>query len=129
MLSLHDQSRGPWILLHVVSGPWTSIVAALDKGRFNMAVCRRYSGTPGSNNEDSGIPGSNNEDNNSPGSNNEDSGTPGSNNEDSGCPASTEKEDQRAAGSPAALTQLALCLRFAPDLKGRELATRLCNPQ
>jgi hypothetical protein len=23
MLSLHDQSRGPWILLHVVSGPWT----------------------------------------------------------------------------------------------------------
>jgi hypothetical protein len=45
------------------------------------------------------------------------------------CPASPEKEDQRAAGSPAALTQLALCLRFAPDLKGRELATRLCNPQ
>jgi hypothetical protein len=42
MLSLHDQSRGPWILLHVVSGPWTSIVAALDKGRFNMAVCGRY---------------------------------------------------------------------------------------
>jgi hypothetical protein len=32
MLSLHDQSRGPWILLHV----------ALDKGRFNMAVCGRY---------------------------------------------------------------------------------------
>jgi hypothetical protein len=26
------------------------------------------------------------------------------------CPASPEKEDQRAAGSPAALTQLALCL-------------------
>jgi len=33
MLSLHDQGRGPWILLHVVSGPWTSFVAALDKGR------------------------------------------------------------------------------------------------
>jgi hypothetical protein len=32
MLSLHDQNRGPWILLHV----------ALDKGRFNMAVCGRY---------------------------------------------------------------------------------------
>jgi hypothetical protein len=31
------------ISLHVVSGPWTSIVAALDKGRFNIAVCRRYS--------------------------------------------------------------------------------------
>ncbi len=29
------------------------------------------------------------------------------------CPASPENEDQRAAGSPAALTQLALCLRFA----------------
>jgi hypothetical protein len=43
MLSLHDQSRGPWILLHVVSGPWTSIVAALDGGRSNIAVCRRYS--------------------------------------------------------------------------------------
>jgi hypothetical protein len=43
MLSLHDQSRGPWILLHIVSGPWTFFVAALDKGRFNMAVCRRYS--------------------------------------------------------------------------------------
>ncbi len=42
MLSLHDQSRGPWILLHVVCGPWTFFVAALDKGRFNMAVCRRY---------------------------------------------------------------------------------------
>jgi hypothetical protein len=25
-----------------VSGPWTSIVAALDKGRFIIAVCRRY---------------------------------------------------------------------------------------
>ncbi len=48
---------------------------------------------------------------------------------DDRCPASPEKEDQRAAGSPAALTQLALCLRFAPDLKGRELATSLCNPQ
>jgi hypothetical protein len=36
------------------------------------------------------------------------------------CPASPEKEDQRAAGSPAALTQLALCLRLAPDLKGRK---------
>jgi hypothetical protein len=33
MLSLHDQNRGPWILLHV----------ALDKGRFNMTVCGRYS--------------------------------------------------------------------------------------
>ncbi len=44
------------------------------------------------------------------------------------CPASPEKEDQRAAGSPAALTQLALCLRLAIDLKGRKLATRL-NPQ
>ncbi len=42
-----------------------------------------------------------------------------------GCPASPEKEDQRAAGSPAALTQLALCLRLAIDLKGRKLATRL----
>ena len=41
------------------------------------------------------------------------------------CPASPEKEDQRAAGSPAALTQLALCLRLAIDLKGRKLATRL----
>jgi len=29
MLSLHDQGRGPWNLLHVVSGPWTSFVAAL----------------------------------------------------------------------------------------------------
>ncbi len=44
------------------------------------------------------------------------------------CPASPEKEDQRAAGSPAALTQLALCLRLAIDLKGRKLATRR-NPQ
>ncbi len=44
------------------------------------------------------------------------------------CPASPEKEDQRAAGSPAALTQLALCLRLAPDLKGRKLATGR-NPQ
>jgi hypothetical protein len=44
------------------------------------------------------------------------------------CPASPEKEDQHAAGSPAALTQLALCLRLAIDLKGRKLATRR-NPQ
>ena len=36
------KNRRPMISLHVVSGPWTSIVAALDKGRFNMAVCRRY---------------------------------------------------------------------------------------
>jgi hypothetical protein len=43
MLSLHDQSRGPWILLHVVSGPWTFFVAALDKGQCRKAVCRRYS--------------------------------------------------------------------------------------
>ena len=42
MLSLHDQSRGPWILLHVVSRPWTSFVAALDKGQCRKAVCRRY---------------------------------------------------------------------------------------
>ncbi len=38
MLSLHDQSRGPWILLHV----------ALDKGRFNMTVCGRYTPPIGS---------------------------------------------------------------------------------
>ena len=44
------------------------------------------------------------------------------------CPASPEKEDQRAAGSPAASTQLALCLRLAIDLKGRKLATRR-NPR
>ncbi len=25
-----------------MSGPWTSIVAALDGGRSNIAVCRRY---------------------------------------------------------------------------------------
>jgi hypothetical protein len=43
MLSLHDQSRGPWILLHVVSGPWTFFVAALDKGQCRKAVCRRHS--------------------------------------------------------------------------------------
>jgi hypothetical protein len=43
MLSLHDQSRGPWILLHVVSGPWTFFVAALDNGQCRKAVCRRYS--------------------------------------------------------------------------------------
>ncbi len=40
------------------------------------------------------------------------------------CPASPEKEDQRAAGSPAASTQLTLCLRLAIDLKDRKLATR-----
>ena len=33
------------------------------------------------------------------------------------CPASPEKEDQRAAGSPAALSQLALCLRLASILR------------
>jgi hypothetical protein len=44
MLFLHDQSRGPWILLHVVSGPWTSFVAALDKGQCRKAVCRRHKG-------------------------------------------------------------------------------------
>ncbi len=38
----HAKNRRPWILLHVVSGPWTSIVAALDKGQCNKAVCRRY---------------------------------------------------------------------------------------
>jgi hypothetical protein len=38
----HAKNRRPWILLHVVSGPWTSIVAALDKGQSNIAVCRRY---------------------------------------------------------------------------------------
>ena len=43
-------------------------------------------------------------------------------------PRAQKREDQRAAGSPAALTQLALCLRLAPDLKGRKLTTRL-NPQ
>ena len=32
MLPLHDQGRGPWIFLHVVSGPCNSFVAALDKG-------------------------------------------------------------------------------------------------
>ena len=36
------KNRRPMISLHVVSGPWTSIVAALDKGRSNIAVCRRY---------------------------------------------------------------------------------------
>ncbi len=39
-----------------------------------------------------------------------------------------KKEDQRAAGSPAASTQLALCLRLAIDLKGRKLAMRR-NPR
>jgi hypothetical protein len=43
MLSLHDQSKGPWILLHVVSVPWTFFVAALDKGPCRKAVCRRHS--------------------------------------------------------------------------------------
>jgi hypothetical protein len=42
MLLQHDQGRGPWILLHVVSGPWTSFVAALDKGQCRKAVCRRH---------------------------------------------------------------------------------------
>ena len=42
MLSLHDQGRGPWILLHVVSGPWTSLVAVHDKGQSKIAVCRRH---------------------------------------------------------------------------------------
>jgi hypothetical protein len=47
-----------------------------------------------------------------------------------GDPLSCEpkKGDQRAAGSPAASTQLALCLRLAIDLKGRKLATRR-NPR
>ena len=39
----HAKNRIPWIPLHCVSGPWTSIVAALDGGRSNIAVCRRYS--------------------------------------------------------------------------------------
>jgi hypothetical protein len=38
----HGQGRRPWNLLHVVSGPWTSFVAALDKGQSNIAVCRRH---------------------------------------------------------------------------------------
>jgi hypothetical protein len=38
----HDQGGGPWILLHVVSGPWTSFVAALDKGQCRKAVGRRH---------------------------------------------------------------------------------------
>ncbi len=38
----HDQGRGPWILLHVASGPWTSFVAVLDKVQWNIAVCRRH---------------------------------------------------------------------------------------
>jgi hypothetical protein len=34
ILSRHDQGRGPWILLHVESGPWTSFVVAVhDKGQ------------------------------------------------------------------------------------------------
>ncbi len=55
MVSMHHQhakNRRPWILLHVVSGPWTSFlavsslthsfVAALDKGQCNIAVCRGH---------------------------------------------------------------------------------------
>ncbi len=38
----HAKNRRPWIILHVVSGPWTSIVAALDKGQCNKAVCRQH---------------------------------------------------------------------------------------
>jgi hypothetical protein len=38
MLKIED----PGSPLHVVSGPWTSIVAALDEGRSNIAVCRRH---------------------------------------------------------------------------------------
>ncbi len=38
----HDQDR-PWNLCHVVSGPWTSFVAVLDKGQWNIAICRRHS--------------------------------------------------------------------------------------
>ncbi len=38
----HAKNRRPWILLPVVFGPSTFIVAALDKGRFKIAVCRRY---------------------------------------------------------------------------------------
>ncbi len=30
----HDQGRGPWIPLHVVSGPWTFFVAVHDKGQM-----------------------------------------------------------------------------------------------
>jgi hypothetical protein len=33
----HAKNRRPWIPLHVVSGPWTSIVAVLNKGQFNIA--------------------------------------------------------------------------------------------
>jgi hypothetical protein len=39
----HAKNRRPWILLPIVSGPWASFVAALDKGRSNIAVCRQYS--------------------------------------------------------------------------------------
>ena len=38
----HAKNRIPRIPLHLVSGPWTSIVAALDGGRSNIAVCRRH---------------------------------------------------------------------------------------
>jgi hypothetical protein len=39
----HAKNRIPWILLPIVSGPWTSFVAALDKGQCSKAVCRRHS--------------------------------------------------------------------------------------
>ncbi len=38
MLSPHDQGKGPWILLHVVSGPWTPLVAVHDKVQCKIAV-------------------------------------------------------------------------------------------
>jgi hypothetical protein len=44
MLSSHDQGKGPWILRHVVSGPWTSLVAVQDKGQCKIAVCGRHNG-------------------------------------------------------------------------------------
>jgi hypothetical protein len=46
MFPLHDQGRGPWILLYVGSGPWTSFVAALDKGQCRKAVFRRHNQGP-----------------------------------------------------------------------------------
>ena len=39
---IHHQHAKNGSSFHAVSGPWTSFVAALDKGRFNIAVCRRY---------------------------------------------------------------------------------------
>ena len=42
-------------------------------------------------------------------------------------PRAQKREDQRAAGSPAALTQLALCLRLAPILRPK--ADNARNPQ